>query len=231
MNGQELGIAAGACLAAVALLLVLLTVAGRRRVRRRWAELRRWAGANGWTLVSKPVVDWGSRLPGGNKHGVSFALYGEMWDRPCGVGEYSFSETRTTSTRGGNGGTTIGTTTTTHQYVVVVLHLDRPSAYLGVQPRSVLSRWGHTLFGLGSSIGHERFDKQFRVVGDPPAAAYPLSSALVAAHVEGTVPPWTLYGADLMTWYPGRIDLARVPALVGPLRHVATMLTGADAAR
>jgi hypothetical protein len=213
---RERGIAVG---------LVLLTVAGRRREHRRWVGLHKWAVGNGWTLVAKPVVDWGSRLPGGDKHGVSLALHGELGGRPCGVGEYSFSETATISKPDGHG----GTTTTTHQYVVVVLHLDRPSAYLGVQPLGVLSRWGHTLFGTGSPIGHEQFDEQFRVVGDPPAAAYPLSPELVAAHVEGTVPPWTLYGADLMTWYPGRVDPAGIPELVEPLQRVATMLTGAGA--
>ena len=224
---RELGIAVGVCLAGAILLLVLLAVAGRRRVHRHRVELHQWAAANGWTLVAKPVVDWGSRLPGGDKHGVSLALHGELGGRACSVGEYSFSETTTISTPGGHGATTI----TTHQYVVVVLHLDRPSAYLGVQTLGVLSRWGHTLFGIGSSIGHEQFDEQFRVVGDPPAAAYPLSPELVAAHVEGTVPPWTLYGADLMTWYPGRVDPAGIPELVGPVQQVAALLTGADAAR
>jgi hypothetical protein len=228
---RELGLAAGACLAGAILLLVLLAAAGRRRVHRRWAQLHKWAAANGWTLVAKPVVDWGSRLPGGDKHGVSLALHGELAGRPCSVGEYSFSETTTISAPDGHGGSTVGTTTTTHEYVVVVLHLDRASAYLGVQTLGVLSRWGHTLFGTGSSMGHEQFDEQFRVVGDPAAAAYPLSPELVAAHVEGTVPPWTLYGADLMTWYPGRVDPAGIPELVGPVQQVAAMLTGADAAR
>jgi hypothetical protein len=231
MNAGELAIAAGACLVPFALLVALLVVVARQRARRRRADLQAWARANGWTLVARPVVDWGALLPGGNKHGVSLAMSGMLWGRQTSIGEYSFSETITTSTPDGQGGSATGTTTNTHQYVVVVLHLDRPSGYLGVQPRGVLSRWGRTLFGVGSSIGHEPFDRQFRVVGDRAAAAYPLPDALVAAHVEGTVPPWTLYGTELMTCYPGRIDLDRVAGLAAPLHAVATMLTGVDAAR
>ena len=231
MNEPELGVAAGGCLVAVALLIALVAVASRGRSHRRRTRLQQWSEANGWTLVAKPVVDWGSRLPGGNKHGVSLALFGELWGRHTSIGEYSFAETTTTSAPDGHGGTTGATTTSTHQYVVVVLHLDQPSGYLGVLPRGVLSRWGLTLFGGGSSIGQEAFDKHYRVVGDPATAAYRLPGELIAAHVEGTAPLWTLYGTELVTWFPGRIDLDRVADLAGPLHQVATMLTGVDAAR
>jgi hypothetical protein len=223
MNASGLvGITAGACLVAVALLIVLVSVTARGRVHRRSAQLHQWADANGWTLVAKPVVDWGSRLPGGNIHGVSLALYGQLWGRHTSFGEYSYSETRTVGQ---------GVTINTHQYVVVVLHLDRPSGYLGVQPRGVLSSWGRTLLGVGSEIGHEAFDKDHRVVGDPATAAYRLSPELIAAHAEGLVAPWTLYGTELMSWFPGRIDVDRIAEVAGPLHRVATMLTGVDAAR
>ena len=222
MRGAELGVAAAICLTAFVALMVLLVVAGRRRARRRWAELHQWAQANGWSLTANPAVDWPSRLPGGNKRGVSLALYGRMWGRPTSLGEYSYTTTSTTGTN---------TTTTTHAFVVVVVHLDRPCGYLGVQPRGVLSRWGRALFGTGSAIGHEQFDKSHQVVGDPATAAYPLSPALIAAHVEGVVPPWTVYGHDLLTFYPGRLELARVAELAGPLHQVAALLTGVGAPR
>ncbi len=221
-------IAAISCLAGGVLLvalIVVLAVRGRRKARLRWAELQLWAQENGWTLVPNPVVDWGSRAPGGNKRGVSLALYGDMWGRRTSIAEYSYTET--TSTSGPDG--TSSSSSTTHQYVLVVVHLDRPSGYLGVQPRGVLSRWGRTLFGLGSEIGDEAFDKEYRLVGDPAATPYTLTPELVAAHAAGAVPPWTIYGEDLLTWYPGRIDLHRLGELAGPLHRVAMLLTGAGA--
>jgi hypothetical protein len=223
-------ILAAVCAGAVVLTVALVSwavVRGRRKTRLRWAELQLWAEANNWTLVSRPVVDWGSRMPGGNKRGVELALHGEMWGRRTSIAEYSYGES--TSTAGPDGSTS--TTVTTHEYVLVVVHLDRPSGYLGVQPRGVLSRWGRTLFGTGTAIGDERFDREYRMVGDPAATTYRLSPELVEAHVAGAVPPWTVYGPDLLTWYPGRIDLSRLGELAGPVHRVAIMLTGADATR
>jgi hypothetical protein len=193
---------------------------GVERHRRR-AQLREWARANAWTLVAKPVVDWGARLPGGDKHGVTLALSGAVDGRRTSIGEYSFDEAVTTAA---------GTTTVTHEYVVLVLHLDRPSGYLGVLPCEVLDRWGRTLLGVGAPIGDEDFDDRHRVVGDPARAAYTVPAELVAAHVAGLVPPWTLYGTELVTWLPGRIDLAHLGEQVGPLHLVAGLLTGAGAA-
>jgi hypothetical protein len=187
---------------------------------RRWVRLREWARDNAWTLVAEPVVDWGSRLPGGNKHGVTLALSGAVGGRRTSIGEYSFDEAVTT---------TSGHTTTTHEYVVLVLHLDRPSGYLGVLPSDVLERWGRTLLGVGTTIGVGDFDERHRVVGDPGRASYALSAELVAAHVAGVAPPWTLYGTELVTWYPGRIDLDHLGEQVGPLHLVARLLTAAGA--
>jgi hypothetical protein len=187
---------------------------------RRWAQLRAWAHANAWTIVAKPVVDWGARLPGGNKHGVTLALTGSVGGRRTSVGEYSFEESVTTRA---------GTTITTHEYVVLVLHLDRPSGYLGVLPCEVLERWGRSLLGVGAPLGDDAFDDRHRVVGDPATAAYELPGELVAAHIAGAVPPWTLYGTELVTWYPGRIDLDHLGEQVGPLHLVARLLTGAGA--
>jgi hypothetical protein len=216
---------------------------------RRWTLLRQWARANDWTLVARPVVDWGARLPGGDKHGVTLALTGEIGGehgvtpvlagatgdqravppalaggvggRRTSVGEYSFEESAHTPA---------GTTTTTHEFVVPVLHLDRPSGYLGVLPCDVLERWGQSLFGAGAPIGVDDFDAAYRVVGDPVRGAYEIGPELVAAHVAGVAPPWTLYGTELVTWRPGRIDPAHLGEQVGPLHLVARLLTGDDSA-
>jgi hypothetical protein len=224
MNGEGVIWAAlcGGAVVLFVLLVTLLTVSRRRRQRQRWAELQEWARRNRWALTPDPAVEWSDRLPGRHKRGVTLALYGEMWGRRVSIAEYSYTETRTV----GDG----AATSITHEFVVVVEHLDRPSGYLGVQSRGLFSRWGKALFGADSSLGDPRFDKEFRVVGDPATAAYRIGPELAAAHLAGA-PPWTIYGTDLLTWYPGRIDLARVDELVGPLHHVATMLTGAGAAR
>ncbi|BCJ56430.1 hypothetical protein Asp14428_79050 [Actinoplanes sp. NBRC 14428] len=45
--------------------------------------------------------------------------------------------------------------------------------------------------------------------------------------MDGAVPAWTLQGADLMTFTPGRLkDPASIPGLLGPLYRVADLLTG-----
>ncbi|BCJ56429.1 hypothetical protein Asp14428_79040 [Actinoplanes sp. NBRC 14428] len=156
------------CVAVVVVLVVLAAVVGRRRERERREALQGWAAAHGWMLVPNPAVDWSSRLPGRNRRGVTLALTGPLWGRRASVADYSYTETTSTSTPDGNGGTTHGTRSTTHHYTVLVVHLDRPSAYVGIQPRGILSKWGRALFGAGSTLGHERFDHDFRVVGNRP---------------------------------------------------------------
>lgn len=231
---NEVVLAAGliACLVLVALLVVGLVVLGRRQARARLAALQRWASANDWTIVPRPAVDWSARLPGRNRRGVTLALTGWLWGRRAGVADYSYTETTSTSTSDGHGGTSRRTKSTTHHYTVLVVHLERPSPYLGVQPRGLLSRWGRALFGTGTALGHEEFDKHFRVVGEPGASPYPLTAALLAAHLDGTAPPWTLAGTDLLSYRQGRLgDPASIPQLLGPLYRVADLLTGRVAAR
>ncbi|UQU68108.1 hypothetical protein COUCH_18280 [Couchioplanes caeruleus] len=215
------------CMAAVVALVVVAVVAGRRRERDRREVLHRWAAAHGWTVVPDPAVDWSTRLPGRNRRGVTLALTGPLWGRRASVADYSHTETTSTTTSDGQGGTTHGTQSTTHHYTVLVVHVDRPSPYVGVQPRGTLSKWGRALFGTGTALGHEQFDKHFQVVGEPGASPYPLNAALLAAHVAGTVPVWTLQGTDLLAMTTGRLrDPATIPQLLGPLYRVADLLTG-----
>ena len=216
-----------ACMAVVAALVALAVASGRRRERERRAGLQQWAPAHGWTLVPHPAVDWSARLPGRNARGVTLALTGPLWGRRASVADYSYTETSPTSTSDGQGGTTHGTQSTTHHHTVLVVHLERPSPYVGIQPRGTLSKWSRALFGAGAALGHEQFDKNFRVVGEPSASPYPLSAALLTAHIEGVVPAWTLQGTDLIATSPGRLkDPATIPHLIGPLYRVADLLTG-----
>ncbi|MGA5299225.1 hypothetical protein ACPCHT_04820 [Nucisporomicrobium flavum] len=219
------------CMAAVVALVVVSVVAGRRRERERREALHRWVAAHGWTIVPNPAVDWSERLPGRNRRGVTLALTGALWGRRASVADYSHTVTTSTTTSDGQGGTTHGTQSTTHHYTVLVVHLDRPSPYLGIQPRGTLSKWGRALFGTGTALGHEQFDKHFQVVGEPGASPYPLSAALLAAHVAGAVPVWTLQGTDLLAMTTGRLrDPETIPQLLGPLYRVADLLAGRVAA-
>ncbi|AGZ43566.1 hypothetical protein [Actinoplanes friuliensis] len=232
MDGVAVAVSLIACLLVVGGLITGLVILQRRQERRRLASLQHWAFTNDWRLVPHPNVDWANRLPGRNRRGVTLALTGPLWGRRASVADYSYTESTSTSSPDGNGGTTHGTQTTTHSYTVLVVHLERPSPYLGIQPRGVLSKWGRALFGTGTALGHERFDKDFRVVGEPGASPYRLQPALLAAHVDGAAPPWTLVGTDLLTFRPGRLgDPASIPQLLGPLFRVADLLTGQVAIR
>ena len=232
MDAVAVAGAMATCLLVVGLLIAGLIALQRRQNRIRQEALQRWAAANDWTLVPHPQVDWATRLPGRNGKGVTLALTGWLWGRRASVADYSYTETTSTSSPDGHGGTTHGTQTTTHTFTVLVVHLDRPSPYLGVQPRSVFSRWGRALFGTGTALGHEQFDKHFRVVGEPGMSPYPLHPALLAAHVDGTAPAWTLSGTDLMTFRQGRLgDPGTIPQLLGPLYRVADLLAGQVARR
>jgi hypothetical protein len=214
------------CLAMVIGIAVAAGAAARHRDLNRQAGLQQWATRHGWAFVTRPAVDWGRRLPGRNGDGVALSLAGTQGGRRVSVAEYSHTETGVGSAPDGNGGTTTTTTTNTRHYVVTVVHLDRPSAVLGVQPRSAVSKLGRALFNTGSEIGHADFDKQFTVVGDPAAAAYRISPALIAAHLDGVVPSWSLSGTDLLSWRAGRIDTPdRIPELAAPLVRVADLLT------
>ena len=209
------------CAALVALIVVGIVVSVRKDRRRR-AALRQWAGRHGWTYTEKPSVDWARRLPGTRSRGLTLMLSGVVDGYPVGVADYYY---RTESTSGV--GSNSSTTTTTHYLVVVAVRLGRPAPTVGVAPRHGLSRLGRAIFGEGkAAIGYEPFDREFKVSARDPAAARQLiGPALAAEHLAGRVPAWSLKGADLLTFHPGRlIDPSRIPDLVGPLVRVATLL-------
>jgi len=78
---------AGALCAVVAVLVAIVALSSGRRRRRHRRRMRQWAGDNGWTFTPHPAVDWGSRLPGGNKNGVTQALSRVAHGRQVTVGE------------------------------------------------------------------------------------------------------------------------------------------------
>jgi hypothetical protein len=217
--------------AAIAVVFVVLVVAAlvwkASRQRRRRERLVEWAARHGWEFTPTPAVDWASRLPGRNKRGVSLALSATIGRHPVSVGEYSYTETQVSTSSDGTGGTTTSTTSHTHQFVVLVVRLDQSYQPVAVQPRSGLSRLGRRLGRDDpNATGDDRFDRRFKVhASDPAYARQLIGPGLVAEHLTGTVPPWNLYGTELLAYRPGRLDRPeQVPALVAPLIRVADLL-------
>src|SRR5690242_9236279 len=86
------------CGGAVIAVLVLLIVLNRRREKARRQGLERWAAGHEWQVIHRPQVDWGRRMPGRNKRGVSLAVSGILRGRPATIAEYSYTTTTGTGT-------------------------------------------------------------------------------------------------------------------------------------
>jgi hypothetical protein len=208
------------CGGAVLALLVLLIVLNHRREKARRQALERWAAGHEWQVIPRPEVDWGRRMPGRNKRGVSLAVSGMLHGRPATIAEYSY-----TTTTGTGAGTT--TSTETHHYVLSLVVLRQAHPSVAVYQRTGLSKLGRTLFGdKPTAIGYEPFDRTYRVTaGDPGAVRAVLAPALVNAHVAGQLPMWSLEGRELLSFRRGRIgDPATIPNQLEPLLRVADLI-------
>jgi hypothetical protein len=208
------------CLAIGAMIIVLIVFLMRREGQRQ-ARIRQWAGSRGWTFAVSPgPIEWTSRLPGRNPRGVSRILYGTAYGRPVSVAEYSYTE----KTSGGSDGVQ---SSTTYPFVVIVVRL--PVAYppVAVHSRGALSRLGRAVFGDSpASTGHEEFDQQFQVQTEDPAASRALlGPSLIAEHLAGKAPSWSVAGPDLLVWQAGQIDdPSQIDAIVAQAVRVADLL-------
>ncbi|WP_141719411.1 hypothetical protein [Micromonospora peucetia] len=215
----------GGCVGLVLLLgagLAAIVVVAHRQERERRDSWRRWAAHQGWTFTENPQVAWTGRVPGRNRRGVRFALTGTMHGRPVGVAEYAYTETHTST--GADGNQT--TSSQTHAYVVAFVWLRRPFPDLAVAPRHVFSKLGRALFGSdGYATGNAEFDRQWRVGAAAPGQQALVGPTLLAAHLAGAVPAWSVRGPELITYRSGRLhDHTSVGSLVTPLITVADLL-------
>jgi hypothetical protein len=207
----------------VALIVVAATISVRHERRRR-AALRQWAAHHGWTYAERPRPDWARRLPGQDRRGVELMLSGPLHGYHVSVADYTYVTTSTSMTDSHG---TSSTSRTYHRLVVVAVRLPWAAPAVGVAPRHALSRLGRAVFGEGATaIGNADFDKAFKVsTKDPVAARRLVGPALVAEHLAGRVPAWSLNGADLLTYHRGRVpDPAGIADLAGPLVRVAALL-------
>lgn len=224
---QLVPVVIGLGLALLIAFVVAATVLGIRHERRRRAALRDWAHRNGWRYVEAPRVEWMSRLPGTSQRRVTLALTGVLDGREVTVADYSYTRTSTSTTTGGDGQSQTSTSSTTHHLVVVVVTLPEPGPTLAVERRGSPSKLGRAIFGdKPTALGDEQFDSRFRLTGpDPDTIRRYVGPSLAVEHIAGRVPPWSLYGTQLLTYYEARLDDAeRIPALAQPLVRVARLL-------
>ncbi|MCU7723853.1 hypothetical protein ODJ79_09020 [Actinoplanes sp. KI2] len=203
----------GAVCVVFAVLVATIAWVSVRRQRRDRDRMRDWAGRNGWAFTLKPNVDWGRRLPGGNRNGVAHTFTRVLSGRQVTVGEYSVTDAGD------------GTTTNTHHYVITVVQLRRSFPATAVEARSRTSRVATRIFGPGdTATGDTDFDRGFRIRTTEPSVLHQwFTPALIAAHLAGRVPgSWSVQGADLLCHRPGHLDPDQISG------HAAAALPLAD---
>jgi hypothetical protein len=109
------------------------------------------------------------------------------------------------------------------------VRLDEPHPPLAVRPRGALarSRLGRAVFGgNATATGHDAFDRKFRIqIEDPALTRTVFGPELIAEHLAGRAPAWSLAGQDLLTWQAGRIKVPdQIVALAARLVRVAELL-------
>jgi hypothetical protein len=204
---------------ALAGLLTTAIIRSVRAARRRREAFQGWAAATGWTLTLRPQTEWYRLLPGRDRRGVAQALSGTVRGRPVSVAEYAYTTTSTDSEN--------RSTSTTHRYVVVVVGLGRPYPWIAVEKRGAFSKLGRKLFGEGqAATGNDEFDRRFRIATREPAIARQVVGPhLIAAHLAGAVPAWTVSGHELLIYREGTIARPdQVPALAEPALRIADLL-------
>jgi hypothetical protein len=202
------------------LAIPLLLIARRRE--RRWAQaLTAWAASLGFTAYPAGTeVRWTERLPGRRSSGVRYLFAGQRGGRTVGVAEYEYHETTSTSVNG-----QLQTSTVTHRYLVCVVDVGTTFPAIEVVERSSGSKLWRWLTGpKDTEIGVPEFDERYRIATDQPEIAKQLiRPALVQAHVAGSVPPWSLYGSDLLAYWPGRLEPQRALPALDALLYVADL--------
>ncbi|WP_040815544.1 hypothetical protein [Nocardia concava] len=213
-----------ALLAVPVLLLIVFIPIAIHAERERKERIRGWAAAHGWMFRERSTAAFTARLPGRNRHGLGVTVTGQLGGRWVTVAEYSY---QTTSGSGDS------QSTTTHHYIVALVLLDRPHPPLAVRQRGLVSQFGRALFGdKPTATGNVLFDAKFRIdAADPGHAKAMVGPNLVAAHIAGAVPQWSLVGNELLTYtsVSGKLkDPEQIPWYAGQLLHVADLLGPLD---
>ncbi|MHA6622007.1 hypothetical protein [Pseudonocardia sp. DLS-67] len=204
------------------LVLIAVVVIARSRKRERLRRIAGWATAHGWSIAQDPAVGWTRQLPA-RPGRVPLLVHTRLGDLTVCVAEYTY--TTVTSSPSPNGTST--TTTTTHALLVTAVRLPHRYPAIAVVGRRALSRWGRAMFGDdAAATGHAEFDRRFRIrTRHPDIARTVVGPTLIAEHLAGSVPTWSLADQDLLTWQQGRItDPEQIPVLIEPMLRVAHLL-------
>ena len=217
-------IAAGlGCFGVVVVLAIVAGVVGHRREKARKEALQAWAVRNRWEYRLAPQQEWWRHLPGKNRRGVTLALTSVLGGRPVAVGEYSYTESHTTSNADGSS----STSSTTHRFVVYVVRMRAAWPALTVRRRGGMSKLGRSLFGdRPTALGYEPFDSAYKISAErPEIVRVAFGQQLVADHVAGLLPEWSIFGDELMVVMSGRIGVPdELPGRFAPLLRIAGLL-------
>ncbi|MGE7002961.1 hypothetical protein ACQKHK_12560 [Staphylococcus capitis] len=227
----------GTLIAVVVLVLVALAIWGYLRDRRRQDAIIRWAARSGWTIQKDAQVPFLNRLPGYERRKISLLLHSTISGRPVAVAEYSWTRANPGSSYADAGDGILDSlvpdlfgdpSLNSHHFVVTAVRLPRPYPPLSVARRR------HGLYGLRQkmaggkavSLDYPPFDDKFRVTTNQQELARRLlGPTLVAEHVDGRLPTWSVVDHDLISWRPGRLDdPEKIPEEIAPLLRVADLL-------
>jgi hypothetical protein len=213
---DTLAVAAGVVFVLIVVVVALVAVLTRRRRRGRAGRLEGWAHENGWTVTRRPVVDWGVRLPGGNRDGIATMISGRVRGRPVSVAEYVVTGGRTDVTM----------VSPDNIYAVTVAVLAQPLPGISVEPRGPTSLRDQVVAGPGeSATGNVAFDRTYRIrTNDPDAVPRWCTSQVIEAHLRGQIPAWSVHGNELLTYENGRLIPAAIPGRIGPVTYLADLL-------
>ncbi|MEU1205632.1 hypothetical protein [Nocardia sp. NPDC005825] len=197
------------------LLMIVHGIKASNADRERKERLWQWARANGWQIQEHALVPWTDRLPGRRRQGLGVMVTGMIGGRWVTIAEYTYTDTETTQ-----------------HYVVVRIMLDRPHPSVAVERRGLGSQFERALFGdKPTATGNVLFDSCYAITAPDRSAAKTLvGPPLIAAHIEGRLPSWSLLGNELLTYTTaGKFQHPnQILAYAGPLLRVADLLGPTD---
>jgi hypothetical protein len=223
--------------------IVWLYVWANRSTTKTRKSVEQWAVQQGWGLSTDASLPFDDELPG-RRGRAKLLMHSTVNGRPVAVADYYYD---TTESFGSDG----DSREVTKSVWVMAVRLPRSYPLLSLERRpgpvsrafdivlTVLSPVAMLLgkglgvlknkvFGPGPvsvALGYPPFDDKFVIkASDPELARRLFGPTLVAEHVAGRVPMWSLLGPDLFTWTNQIKDGQEMSAKVAGLLRVADLL-------
>jgi len=209
----------GLCLGGILAFAAVVVVLGRLRAGEAMATLESWARTSGWTIERQPDTGWTRRVSGRDDDRVTFAVRGVVDGRAVAVAEYHYSKAY-------NGA--LGRRGQTYDRVLLVAQLRRPARTVAVSRRKSWQRSQHFMErDRPTSVGVEAFDLEYRVEApDVRAVRMVIGEHLIAEHIAGRLPDWSVEGTEVLTYRDGRLggDLSGIPTQFSAILRVAELI-------